>query len=331
VRRHGAGAPAWHRIPGAQRLLAWCGAPLGYLRSHRQTVSCCQRAAVLGPRVALVCQYDPRGAIRPDLLRYLHALRDCGFSVVLVSNSGALRPAADAAAREACAAVLVRRNTGRDFCAWRDAMERLGLPRAETEAVMLANDSVYGPLQPLAPLLQRMDGAGLWGMTANAQRGWHLQSYFLLAGGDVLRSAAWRRFWRGVRPLPSKWLTVGRYEVGLTRTLSRAGFRCRALFGPGDGNPMLQDWRALLAAGLPFVKRELLRDNPTRVGDAADWAEVVERIAGAEAVREILADIAAGNSPSTCRKETGRCATDIAVSERNSPSPCGRRMGGGVE
>jgi lipopolysaccharide biosynthesis protein len=284
--------PAWHRIAGAQRLLAWCSAPLGYLRSHRHIVARWPRQLTLGAQVALVCHFDASGAIRPDLLRYLQALREFGFSVVLVSNSGALPREAEAAARDACAAVLVRRNVGRDFCAWRDAIESLGLPRSDTQAVLLANDSVYGPLQPLAPLLRRMDGsAELWGMTANAQRGWHLQSYFLLAGADVLRSVAWRRFWRGVRPLPSKWLMVGRYEVGLTRTLLRAGFCCRALFEQSGGNPMLEEWRALLDAGLPFLKRELLRDNPTRVADVAGWASAVERIAGPQMVQEIEADL----------------------------------------
>ena len=33
-------------------------------------------------------------------------------------------------------------------------------------------------------------------------------------------------------------------------------------------------WRQLMAAGFPFIKRELLRDNPTEVPDVAEWREV---------------------------------------------------------
>jgi hypothetical protein len=185
----------------------------------------------LGPDVAVFCHFDPDGAVRPDVLGYVAALRSAGFSVVVVSNSGRLVPEDAAALRGLCAAVLVRRNSGRDFAAWREAMGRLGLPRVETRRLLLANDSVCGPLAPLEPLLARMDDAAdMWGMTDSEELGWHLQSFFLLVGSGVFRSKAWQRFWRGVRPMPSKLLTILWYEVGLSRYLTRAGFRLRALF-----------------------------------------------------------------------------------------------------
>jgi lipopolysaccharide biosynthesis protein len=227
-------------------------------------------AVSLGPDVALFCHFDPAGAVRQNVLHYLAALRSSGFSVVAVSNSGWLEPAGLAALRDACAAVLLRRNRGWDFAAWREAMERLGLPRPETRRVLLANDSVYGPLAPLEPLLAQMDHtADVWGMTDSEELGWHLQSYFLLIGPGVLRSAAWRRFWRGVRPMPSKLLTILWYEIGLSRCLRRAGFRLQALFpfetvaqDSPSHNPTLASWQALRAAGFPFIKREVLRTDP---------------------------------------------------------------------
>lgn len=303
------------RIPGLQRLLAHGSAPIGRLRSHRQIVSAWPDGPIsLGPRVALVCHYDPAGRLRDDLLRYLHELAETGHSVLLVSNSGALQPRALAAARAVCAGVLVRRNVGRDFCAWRDAMERCGLPRPDTRQILLANDSVYGPLHPLAPLLARIRvERGLWGMTDSTQRGDHLQSYFLLAQCDLLHSLAWSRFWRAVRPLPSKWLMIGRYEVGLTQAMLRAGFRCRALFphaaaqfGRPAVNPLLDGWRALLEAGMPFVKRELLRDNPTGVADLAAWRDVVAGIAGVAMQRAIEQDLASAGPGSPVRGRRAR-------------------------
>jgi hypothetical protein len=42
-------------------------------------------------------------------------------------------------------------------------------------------------------------------------------------------------------------------------------------------NPTSDLWRQLLQAGFPFLKRELLRDNPSRISDIADWRDVVER------------------------------------------------------
>jgi hypothetical protein len=40
-------------------------------------------------------------------------------------------------------------------------------------------------------------------------------------------------------------------------------------------NPTHDLWRQLLDAGFPFIKRELVRDNPARVADAEEWREVV--------------------------------------------------------
>jgi lipopolysaccharide biosynthesis protein len=220
----------------------------------------------LGAHVALFCHFDPGGAVRADVLHYLRELSAAGFSVVIVSNSGHLQPHAMAALRSVCASVLVRRNSGRDFAAWREALEHLALPRPETKRLLLANDSVHGPLTALVPLLARMDAtADVWGMTDSNELGWHLQSYFLLVGEAVLHSAVWRRFWRQVRPMHAKLLAIMWYEIGLSRCLTEAGFRLSALFPytsvacGAAANPTLAASRTLRQAGFPFVKRALLR------------------------------------------------------------------------
>lgn len=285
------------------QFVPWLAWPLGWLRSHRQGVAEWPGHTVtLGPRVALFCHFDAQGAVRADVLRYLAALRGAGFSIVVVSNSGALQPLAMARLQTVCAAVLVRRNVGYDFCAWREALERFGLPRADTNLLLLANDSVYGPLNSLTPLLGRIasDGAGVWGLTDSEQIKFHLQSYFLAVGAAALHSDAWRRFWRGVRPVPSKHLMIRRYEVGLTQRLMRAGLRCQALWpvatmrlpdrASTTVNPTHDLWRQLLAAGFPFIKRELVRDNPARIPDAAEWRQVIGAMDGAE-IAEIEQDL----------------------------------------
>jgi lipopolysaccharide biosynthesis protein len=251
---------------------------------------------VLGSDVAILCHYDRDGSVRPDTLRYLTELRRANFSTVVVSNSGQLTPDSLASLRGVADVVLPRRNIGLDFGAWRMAMRALGLPHPDTRRILLTNDSVYGPVVPLAPLLSRMapEAADLWGLTDSQERGWHLQSYFLLAGPGLVHSDVWRRFWRGVVPLPFKRWFVWQYEIGLSRRVTQAGFRCRALFphatviSNGEvANPVLEAWRPLLAAGFPFLKRELLRDNPAGVRDLGTCRDVVSP----EYMAEIDADL----------------------------------------
>lgn len=294
-------------------LVAW---PFGYLRSPRQVVSAWPEGAVtLGARVAVVCHYDAAGRVRPDLFNHLSALREAGICVVLVSNSFTLEAEAAAHLRPICAAILVRRNVGYDFCAWRDALEHLGLPRADTEEVLLVNDSVYGPLSDLTPVLARIEqtGADVVALTDSRQRGWHLQSYFVCFKRAALHSAAWRRFWASVRPVPSKQWVINHCEVGLTRRLRDEGLTCEALWPEtdllrhlGSGrqadrvrerlgrgqllNPTHDLWRVLLESDFPFIKRELLRQNPSRVPDVADWQSVAKN-RGASNIEPIESDL----------------------------------------
>lgn len=264
--------------------------------------------------VALFVHFDAGGAVSEAALGYLGALRAAGLSVLLVSNSGALRPEALESARRLCDGVLVRRNLGLDFSAWRVGLEHWRLPRADTQSLLLLNDSLSGPFAPLEPLLKRLDFAvaDVWAATDSRQRGWHLQSFFLAVGPRAMAHPAWAAFWRGVRPVRSKEWVIRHCELGFGRRMRAAGLRCQAVWpyeavlaryrgdcaqpptsaaeqvqrgrvesflARGWGlNPSADLWRQLLRLGFPFIKRELLGRNPALVADVGDWPDEVARL-----------------------------------------------------
>ncbi len=274
----------------------------------------------LGPKVCVFVHWDGAGDVRDHVVHHVRSLAQAGLSVVFVTNSGFLRPAAMAALQQLCAGVLVRANVGYDFGAWREGFEVLQLPRPDTEMVVMANDSVYGPICPVDELLAKIDfgQADVWGCTESWQTRYHLQSYLMAFSPRVVASEAWRKFWATVRPTWSKAWLIRLYEIGLTQALLKAGFTCRAvwpyrslikdldpelLVNHTEGGPNLADptirarqyhtrhirnasvlrvplnptsdlWRQLMQAKFPFIKRELLRDNPTHVPDVAEWREV---------------------------------------------------------
>ena len=307
------------------------GLLIGHIRSTRQIVRVWPEGEVtLGPQVALFMHFDRRGAVRPQLLDYMRELAENARDVVFVTNAGKLRPEALAALQGICACVIIRRNVGYDFGAWRDAIDHLGLPRAETQEIICANDSVFGPLLPLGDTLRRLDysRADIWGLTENWQVRYHLQSFFLAFGPKAIHAEAFRKFWRAVRPVPSKFYIVKEYEVGITQAMIKGGLSCAALWsyealiklvsrealgrvfaddsegGKADPiqkkrilqvirirdgvakrvalNPTSDLWRQLLISGFPFIKRELLRDNPTKVEDVGDWEEVLREELGVD-------------------------------------------------
>jgi lipopolysaccharide biosynthesis protein len=188
------------------------------------------------------------------------------------------------------------------------------------DALLLANDSVYGPFRDLGDVVGRMNllEADVWGVTDNWDRQFHLQSYFLLFGRRALTSEAFTRFWRDLRYVQAKSWVINHYEIGLTRALMKGGLRCRALFpyrlaattlieavgqemgtneasalstprqrfaafllsAIEDGVPLNAShyfWNHLIMRmGCPFLKRELLRDNPVGIPGLIHWQEVIQ-------------------------------------------------------
>lgn len=214
-----------------------------------------QGALAGAKKVAIFLHYDTRGKIHDYVVFYLKSLRALGFEIIFVSNAPRLDEVNRARVAPHCALILRRRNRGHDFGAFRDAVALLG-DLGQLDRLLIANDSVYGPLHDLAPLLRRCDPAqaAIWSITDNWDVGFHLQSFFLLFTPEALRHPAFTAFWRQVRLVPSRKWVILKYEVGLTRALQKAGLRCAALFPYRQAASALSE--AVLRGGL-LERKEL--------------------------------------------------------------------------
>jgi len=237
-------------------------------------------------RLVLLAHHDADAEVKPYVRRHLAALRPLARRIELVSNSPL--PAAEVASLGPLVdGVRLRPNTGFDFGMWKDAFAAADL--RGVDALVLTNSSVIGPLTPLAPIFERMVGAGwdFWGMTESGQFRLHLQTYFLVFTPRVFGSLAFRSFFESVLPYRNKTNVIHAYELGLTAFLRESGFRGGAAFPVEDlpqrpladlvvrgrlrsrgyerrKNPTLYFPDRLLAAGMPFVKTELLRAHARR-------------------------------------------------------------------
>ncbi len=294
-----------------------------FLRKPYQVIDTWTNGKPLGRKVVVFVHYDAAGEVQAYLLPYLQALNEHGFDIVFVSNSGKLAKPAMALLQTLCAAVLTRRNIGYDFGAMRDGLSYVAAKPETTDMLLVLNDSVYGPLSDITPLLAGIDfsKADVWGATESYQNRYHLQSYFIAVGPAALASKAWMGFWNTVRPVRNKLWVILNYEVGMTRAMLKHGLRCAAVVPykdliaridpaplvkkdrdePPDTdpfvinrkthlmhilystshrvpmNPTAELWRQLMEVRFPFIKRELLRDNPARVIDLADWRDVARQ------------------------------------------------------
>ena len=241
--------------------------------------------------VALYVHYAASGRISGMVLRQLQVLAAEGFAVVFITMAPAV-PEADWQAVRAHAALLVqRRNFGLDFGAWRDVAPEAARRWPAATEVLLANDSVLGPIRPLGPVLAalRAGGPGLFGLTESIQGGPHLQSYFLLARGAAAVGDL-HRFLGEMRISHSKWLVVQRGELRFARWMRGRGHRVAALFGyhrlvaavladPAEraqlaaSHPLLRELEGLA----PAARAALLRHQPLNPTHHL-WRALVRRL-----------------------------------------------------
>ncbi len=205
--------------------------------------------------VAIYAHYSLHGHVSQMVLQQLREYARLGFRVIFVTNGGELDAASRAAVLSIAETVLRRRNFGYDFGSWADALLVLALDLAELDELLLANDSVIGPLHPLDPLFAtcRDEGDGLFGLTEGVQWSTHLQSYFLLARGRrAITDMA--GYLRRLRLSNSKSLTIRRGELGLSAAMRAAGHHVAALWPYAlleeTATGSAED-RAVLAAMLP--------------------------------------------------------------------------------
>jgi hypothetical protein len=183
-------------------------------------------------RIALYVHYSASGRISEMVRFQLEGLRQLGFSLVFVSMADPI-PDEDWQAVRALAALVVQRpNFGLDFGAWRDLLPEIHLRWPVVDELLLANDSILGPIYPLGPAIETMRaaGPGLFGLTESLQGSPHLQSYMLLARG-VPAVEDLMYFVRTLYVSSSKWILVRMGEIRLSRWMRRRRHRVAALFG----------------------------------------------------------------------------------------------------
>jgi lipopolysaccharide biosynthesis protein len=230
-------------------------------------------------RIGVFAHYDGQDEVKAYVVILLRALREVCPELVFVST--ARLPATELAkVAPFCSRAFVRENLGYDFGMWQEGLSSEDLESADE--VVLTNSSVFGPLYPLAPIFERMarHECDFWGMTDSFEVRWHLQSYFLVFKRQALGSPAFSQFIGSVLPYRDKAQVIRSYEIGLTQFLREHGLkpgafvpmaswvtspRQRSRLCAKRRNATLYFPLQLLAAGMPFVKVQLLRDNPAGV------------------------------------------------------------------
>jgi len=230
-------------------------------------------------RVFIYAHYDVNGSIQEYVLYCLKQLRPLASKIVFVTTA-ALQVSEKAKLKSVADEILEIENKGYDFYSWKTGILSQQRQNGELDELILLNSSVIGPLFPLEEAFAKMDQSScdLWGMTESFEFCHHVQSYFLCFKRNVLKSPAFEKYWQDLKPFPERQEVINRYELPLAMHFKKQGFRVgsyikgwkiRLLFlkklrlnFKRNANPTIFYPVQLLQLRMPFVKIQVLRDNP---------------------------------------------------------------------
>jgi rhamnosyltransferase len=196
-----------------------------------------------------------------------------GFDTVFISTSASISESDLKKLAGCCIRIISRENRGYDFYSWKVGLE--AYPQYHEHAgLLLANDSVYGPLFDFGDIVTRLENhdADIVGMTDSFRYYPHLQSYFIYCKRPVVLSKEFINFFEQVKVMQLKSAVIRKYEVGFAQILGKQ-FRLAALY-PLEGmldqtaylerpkseiDPTFRLWKPLITKfKFPFLKRSLL-------------------------------------------------------------------------
>ncbi|WP_195164587.1 rhamnan synthesis F family protein [Mesorhizobium sp. NBSH29] len=255
-------------------------------------------------RVCFFAHFNAHGEIKLHVRKYLAELRSCGFAIVVIS-AARLSDEARKDLQSQCDDLIVRENMGLDWGSWQAAYKKYQHIKPK-EYLLLCNDSVYGPLRPLSDWLEDLTRtpADVYGAIINWEISPHLQSWFLLLTPKVYEAPFFKGLMNSNMADLSKVEIIARYEVGFGN-YCLTQFRAHAAYDPGKSaiqahtpfNASHLLWDAMLADGsVPFIKRELFRDNPLAIASVNRWKETKDS-SGGSIVQLVLDDL--GGLPAT--------------------------------
>lgn len=193
-------------------------------------------------RIALFAHYNSDETVSENDMFLLRSIKTVAEHVVFISNSR-IEPHSMAAIKSIADDILIRKNKGMDFGAWKAGILKVTFNKLnEYDQLILVNNSIVGPVYDLSGIMNHMDGRDLdfWGITLFpecedknyiAKTGMsltripeHIQSYFHVYEKPVFSSKVFQGIWKNMPYYTGNAEVVENIESKLTEQLAGCGF-----------------------------------------------------------------------------------------------------------
>ncbi|HSH67435.1 MAG TPA: rhamnan synthesis F family protein, partial [Bacteroidia bacterium] len=219
--------------------------------------------------VCFFASYSYGNKVQEYVFYYLADLMKNNFDIVFISSSP-LQETDVERLKQFSPLIIEKPNIGLDFSSWHLGLKELKFGK-KYSSVLLANDSVFGPLYSLEDIIStaKKSDFDMFGMTDSLEINYHLQSYFLYFKSSIITSSTWLSFWNNFKLTDNKQQIIQEYEIGLSQLMLKNNFKLGAF---SSYNVLAQDLNITVNCNqslafykelinrykFPFYKRELL-------------------------------------------------------------------------
>jgi lipopolysaccharide biosynthesis protein len=181
---------------------------------------------IKGKNTAIFAAYSPDGYVPHYVITYLRALKEVAPNIIFVTDNPLSLKAVHKISPYVTH-VLAKRHGEYDWGSYKRGFQWLKEKGYAHKAasLILANDSVLMVTPSLKPIFEKMVGqADFWGITANQDYQYHLQSYFIVLEPKVYLNPQFETYLNSVTKQPDGLTVAVRYEVPFTKFLEDLGF-----------------------------------------------------------------------------------------------------------
>ena len=209
--------------------------------------------------IAVFAHYDKHNIVDDYVLYYLKNLKLIADKIIFVSDNN-LPEIEQNKLQNLCHKIIAEKHGEYDFGSYKRGLEEAYQYSQDYDAIIIANDSCYGPIKPLSNIFKTMEysDCDFWGLTVNQEIYLpHLQSYFLVFNKKIINSEIFKNFFRKVKREDNKQNIIENYEIALTPTFVDAGFKMDSFIKKiFERNPTLhyKSFSFLMKNDFPFVK-----------------------------------------------------------------------------
>ena len=186
-------------------------------------------------RCVLLCHYNSNGLLLEQVKFIASFFQNQGIDVIVVTTK--VNESAKNWIQSNLSGLIIRRNIGRDFGAWKDSIAWLRQIDVfnNLKELYLLNDSVIIISSSLGESRLQTDlidnqKSDLIGLTESWQGGYHLQSYFLKFNQSALQSEIFLKFWQSYALVNSRTYSINYGEIGLSHYFIKNGFVLKCLY-----------------------------------------------------------------------------------------------------